>query len=60
MRAEIDAKIAAPPGSDSYLAQYKNALTSVMEALSDEKKSQYLQLAKEWRRHGPPPEIQQK
>jgi hypothetical protein len=60
MRAEIDAKITAPPGSDLYLAHYKNALTSVMEELSDEKRSQYLQLAMEWRRHGPPPEIQQK
>ena len=50
----------AMPGSKEYFATYQKSLTTVAEGLDDEEMERLKQVAKEWRKLGPPPALQQK
>ena len=60
-KAEIEVKArelsGANPGAPEYLAKYQQALSKVVDELSDEERAEYLELQDEWNKQGPPEEI---
>jgi len=59
-RKAIDANIPHRPGTKEYLCAHPSAVSQVIDYLSDEKKVEYMKLAREWNAKPPPKEVQLK
>lgn len=52
-------KSGQPKGSTGYFAVYQNVLNKFVEALTEEDRTKYREMAQEWTERSPPQEVQQ-
>ena len=57
-RREINMEIGEEPGSGSYLSKYPGAVSTVLGRLSEETRTEYLEVAAKWNKLGPPRDVQ--